>query len=41
VSGFNYKEQYAVVVMCNDEKEQEEVYNRLREEGYKLKVVSV
>ena len=41
VSGFNYKEQYAVVVMCKDEKDQEEVYNRLKEEGYKLKVVSV
>lgn len=41
MSGFSYKEQYAVVVICKDEKEQEEIYNRLNEEGYKLKVVAV
>lgn len=41
MSGFKYKEQYAVVVMCKDEAEQENVYNRLKEEGYKLKVVAV
>ncbi len=39
--GFTYKEQYAVVVICNDEKEQEAIYNRLKEEGFKLKVVAV
>lgn len=39
--GFSYKEQYAVVVMCNDEKEQETVYNRLKAEGFTLKVVAV
>ena len=41
MSSFKYKEQYAVVVICNDEKEQESIYNRLKEEGYKLKVVAV
>ena len=41
VSGFTYKEQYAVVVICSDEKEQEEVYNKLKAEGHKLKVVAV
>lgn len=41
LSGFTYKEQYAVVVMCKDEKEQENIYNRLKEEGFKLKVVAV
>lgn len=41
VSGFTYKQQYAVVVICKDEQEQESVYNRLNEEGYKLKVVAV
>lgn len=41
VSGFSYKEQYAVVVICKDEKEQELVYNRLKDEGFKLKVVAV
>lgn len=41
MSGFSYKEQYAVVVLCKDEKDQETIYNRLKEEGYKLKVVAV
>ena len=41
MSGFSYKEQFAVVVICKDEKEQEKIYNRLNEEGYKLKVVAV
>lgn len=41
MSGFSYKEQYAVVVICKDEKEQEIVYNRLKAEGYRLKVVAV
>ena len=41
VGGFSYKQQYAVIVICNDEKEQETIYNRLKEEGYKLKVVAV
>lgn len=39
--GFSYKEQYAVVVICENEKEQEEIYNRLKKEGLKLKVVAV
>lgn len=39
--GFSYKEQYAVVVICKDEKEQEDIYNRLKAEGFKLKVVAV
>ena len=41
MSGFSYKQQYAVVVMCKDEKEQETIYDRLKEEGFKLKVVAV
>jgi ParB-like chromosome segregation protein Spo0J len=38
---FNYKEQYGVIVMCKNEVEQEEIYNRLTEEGYECKVVAV
>lgn len=41
MAGFTYKEQYAVVVICKDEKEQETIYNRLKAEGFKLKVVAV
>lgn len=39
--GFSYKEQFAVVVICRDEKEQESIYNRLKDEGFRLKVVAV
>lgn len=39
-TGFNYKEQYGVIVMCADEAEQEQVYNRLIGEGYECKVVA-
>ena len=38
---FNYNQQYAVIVTCKDEAEQQEVYNRLTEEGYECKVVQV
>ena len=41
MSGFSYKTQFAVVVICKDEKEQEKVYTELKEKGYTLKVVSV
>ena len=41
IVSFTYKEQYAVVVICKDEKEQESVYERLKSEGFKLKVVAV
>jgi ParB-like chromosome segregation protein Spo0J len=35
----NYKEQYGVIVVCDDEKHQEETYNKLREQGFNCKVV--
>lgn len=38
---FNYKNQYGVIVICNSEQEQENVYNRLSNEGYTCKVVTV
>ena len=41
MAGFSYKEQFAIVVICKDEKEQETIYNRLKEEGFILKVVAV
>ena len=41
MAGFTYKEQFAVVVICKDEKEQESIYNRLKSDGLKLKVVAV
>jgi hypothetical protein len=35
-----YKEQYGVIVMCGDEQEQEQVYEKLKSEGYDVKVVT-
>lgn len=40
-SNFNYSEQYGVIVMCEGEAEQEDVYNRLTGEGYSCRVVAV
>lgn len=40
-STFNYTEQYGVIVICADESEQEQVYNRLTDEGFECKVVAV
>lgn len=39
-TNFHYKEQYGVIVMCKDESEQQEVYERLHSEGYECKVVT-
>ena len=38
---FNYKEQYGVIVMCENEAEQEKIYTRLTDEGYNCRVVAV
>lgn len=39
-TSFNYKEQYGVIVICKDEREQEKIYNSLMEEGYECRVVT-
>lgn len=38
---FKYKEQYGVIVMCADEKEQASIYEMLKEKGLTVKVVCV
>ena len=38
---FNYKEQYGVIVIYKDEKEQREIYERLLAQGLTLKIVTV
>jgi len=40
-NGFKYRPQYAVIIRCADETEQRDTYERLRAEGYSLKVVNV
>ena len=39
-TNFHYKEQYGVIVMCKDETEQQEVYEKLAADGYECKVVT-
>ncbi|WP_297411155.1 hypothetical protein [uncultured Alistipes sp.] len=41
MANFNYKEQYGVIVICKDEKQQREIYERLLAEGLTLKIVTV
>lgn len=41
VNGFRYKERFGVIVMCKDEAEHRAVYERLKAEGYRCKVVRV
>ena len=38
---FNYKEQYGVIVLIENEKEQIKLFNKLKKEGHKLKIVTV
>lgn len=40
-NGFSYKEQYGVIVLCDDAAHQERVYEALKLLGLKLKVVTV
>ena len=37
---FNYQEQYGVIVICENEKDQEETYEALFNQGYNCKVVA-
>lgn len=41
INGFKYKEQYGVIILCKDAAEQQALFNKLKSEGYKLKVVTV
>jgi hypothetical protein len=38
---FNYQSQFGVIVQCDDEAQQEQVFNALSGQGYKVKVVVV
>lgn len=38
---FNYKEQFGVIVICDNEKHQMKIFDELKEKGLKLKVVTV
>ena len=40
-NGFKYREQFGVIVLCRNEAEHRAVYERLKTEGYKCRVVRV
>lgn len=41
MGNFKYKEQYGIVVICQDEQEQQAIYETLAKQGLTLKVVTV
>lgn len=40
-NGFKYREQFGVIVVCKDEAEHMAIYEKLKSQGYKCKVVRV
>jgi len=38
---FTYRQQYGVIAICRNERDQRRTYNRLLKQGLKLKVVTV
>jgi hypothetical protein len=40
-NGFKYREQYGVIVLCKTEREQQAIFNKLKPQGFTLKVVTV
>lgn len=40
-NGYKYREQFGVVVICEDAEHQERIYNFLKAQGLKLRVVVV
>ena len=38
---YKYKPQYGVIVICETEKQQKELFEKLKKEGLKLKIVNV
>ena len=40
-NGFKYQPQFGIIILCADETGQAWLYDRLKAQGYKLKVVMV
>ncbi len=40
-NGFKYQPQFGIIILCADETGQARLYERLKAQGYKLKVVTV
>lgn len=40
-NGYKYREQYGVIAVCRDAQHQEQVFKALKQQGLKVKVVTV
>jgi hypothetical protein len=40
-NGFKYREQYGIIILCEDAKRQQRLYDKLKAQGYTLRVVTV
>ncbi|MBS1186669.1 MAG: hypothetical protein H6R04_687 [Burkholderiaceae bacterium] len=40
-NGFTYRELFGIIVLCDNARQQESFYNKLKSEGYRVKVVAV
>lgn len=40
-NGFRYREQFGVIIVCRNERDQARTYNVLTRRGYRCKVVTV
>ena len=40
-NGFKYREQYGVIALCKSEREQQTVFNKLKKQGFTVRVVTV
>jgi len=40
-NGFVYRERYGIIILCQDARAQERLYNKLKAQGYRLRVVTV
>ena len=40
-NGYKYREQYGVIIVCDDESHQQTLFNNLKKQGHKCRVVTV
>lgn len=40
-NGFKYRPKFGVIALCDNERQQQATYEKLKQQGYKLRVVTV
>jgi hypothetical protein len=40
-NGFTYRELFGIIVLCDNARQQEAIFNKLKEQGYRVRVVAV